>query len=134
MKKTLLTLLAVGGLALAGCGEKERSKAWTESDIQKYVMPIISVPHGGNPSLMDQSEMYIEDIDKDGKADYIQFARTVRFVAEGYMEKVKGQRVIQSENAPIMTPKMREAASKAMNAQRDFAREYLKSKGRYKEK
>ncbi len=134
VKRTLLTLLAAGGLALAGCDLKPQPKAWTEDDLQKHFSPAISVPTGWGAG--NSNEMYLEDMDGDGKADYIHFARQTRFIAEGYMEKLKNseERVIREENTPVMTPKMREAATRAMNAQRDFAREYLKSQGLYKEK
>ncbi len=127
MKKTLLTLLAVGGLALAGCNKEFSNEAEFRSELNKTGIRVVEVPYTG--------EVMLRDFDRDGQVDSIQ--STTRnggtsltlFKAPGY------------ENAPSsrgytkpMSPKLRAAATKVYHGLNELSFEVAKGQGKLREK
>jgi hypothetical protein len=106
-----ISLLGIA-LALPGCDERRISEPKDEY-FERGAVSIIDKTYDSNLGR----ELYIIDCDNDGKADIIHFIGHSFWTAPGYEDR------LQSDSSTlVMTPAIREAATKEMHAERDLAK------------
>ncbi|MBS3086469.1 hypothetical protein J4422_02095 [Candidatus Pacearchaeota archaeon] len=140
MRKTLRSLLGIAtvGLALAGC-ELEGFRDVTREEFNKagavvnLIYPAVGdtfYNSGPSTGTYIERDLSIVDVDGNGTADIIkgEFGLSIKFVADEFANRKIGR--LETNYARLMTPEMREAATRALKADQDLA--YLIAKKNYK--
>lgn len=110
-RKALTGLVVAGALFLPGCK-------------YEFKEPVRENYNHNSAALSKSHHMRVIDEDNDGVADMIAEAGVAKFVRDGY----KSQR-FYTEYALIMTPELRDSATKELHAERDL--DYLMDKSFY---
>jgi hypothetical protein len=103
MKRTLGMGLVGLALCLPGCMERRMPEP-VRSNYDQY-----------GAAYRGSQYSRIFDEDKDGKADIIAELNEAKFIAEGH----KSERFF-TDNAIVMTPQLRDAATRELHAERDM--------------
>lgn len=144
MKNTLKSIALAGLLGIAGEGcvpVSNSPQPWTEREINFYAGDVL-MPNVRDGRSKIEYRGILWDFDNDGKVDAVANEnRWIAMVARSYENKAKEKNKakemskIHSEKAPIhielLDERTREDLTRIYQAQRDFQRNYLMSRGLY---
>ncbi len=123
-----VALAGLAGLSLAGCDLTLEQRDITRDEFNRNRGAVYLVyPQRDSSYTIHAKNEYIEDVDNDGLADVIGSMGRALWVAPGYKETLKS--ITRTEEAQIMTPEIREAATRALKSDQDLL--YLIAKSSY---